>query len=102
MYPGDGLGVVVFPEQFVVEPPGAERFVDAAEKSGPAAVGQRNHPRLAVDQAEAFVGEDFDPEFSRAQEFIKALKAGFGRVAQPLGLRLAPFRGCKPKPPKIP
>jgi hypothetical protein len=50
LHPGDGLGVIAFPEQLVVELPGPGALVDAAQEEGAAAIGVADHPGLAVDE----------------------------------------------------
>lgn len=90
--PADGVFGVVLPEQFVVQAPGSQGFVDAAEEGGPTAVRQGDDARLAVDQAEFLVGNDLDLELAAGEELVEAPEAGFGRFGKLFRRRRAPFR----------
>ncbi len=56
--PGHAFWRLVFPQDFVVALPAAARFVHRADEAQPAAVGQRDHARLAMHEATDVVRRD--------------------------------------------
>ncbi len=90
-HPLDGRGVVVLPDQLVVEPERAGRLVGAAEERRAPAVGQGDNAGLPVDQAEDLVGQHPDRELARAQAVVEPPEAGLGPIAERLRPRFAPL-----------
>jgi hypothetical protein len=79
--PGNRDGVLVLPQEFVVEGPGFARLVDRPQEASAAAVPIADDAGLAVYQAERGVGKDTDIDALRAQ------KCGETLVTRTLALR---------------
>ena len=75
LHPGNGVWLIAFPEQLVVELPGTGAFVDTAEEGGGGAIGVADHARLAMDQAKGGVGQHADLNLVADQGVVEGLVA---------------------------
>ena len=75
LHPGDRVWLVAFPEQLVVELPGAGAFVDAAEEGGGGAIGVADHAGFAVNQPEGSIRQHPDLDLVAEQRLVERLVA---------------------------